>query len=478
MATQDVGDVVGHINEQCKRGIDLFDLVPERYPDTISAPDAVRAYMKQKDIDNLEPIIEEWAKSMPGQYEAFIPLLSIALEMVDEQCLSQDAGFLNCFSVSPMGASGLANMQNMRYQQGTVTNKPQPPPPATWLKDRVEWKDIFTSAKSVEPVNGCKPSPVQGFDSCMFPDPSKTKEYAHKSAVVADMFNRLSSNFLRENEGAEPLFSVSFKGKVYTKPYFLARRLQSLYDITSHTAQRIANFFPLSQKTEKSRIYVPFPAFILTGMRNAKGEEAAVPAVHSERVWEFRDKKTGKVEFAIRWFTGTQTNGTRFYPQDTHLHADWLKVKMSHTLPATASVSMLHMASLLSSIINTAADRYNLYDRGYGIIGVCNDAVAVLEQAYFNGDVGGYPLVMQQPFLLGEIKRRLEANSDDSNTGKYRALWKIIQETPNDLRGGDQRDTLRRILASIPYKEGEEPFVSTVQARAIVGDLLDKGTTI
>jgi hypothetical protein len=118
-----------------------------------------------------------------------------------------------------------------------------------------------------------------------------------------------------------------------------------------------------------------------------------------------------------------------------------------------------------TDVVEDTAKRLNLYADGYGITGVCNDSVAVVQQAV-TGNASQYPLLMNDSVLLGELQRRL-SDGDRTGDATYRSLKKAIGELPSDARPNPS--AARRALQSIPWESGREPFQSTVDARRILG---------
>ena len=115
------------------------------------------------------------------------------------------------------------------------------------------------------------------------------------------------------------------------------------------------------------------------------------------------------------------------------------------------------------SVIDTCKAA-NLYADGYGVTGVCNDSVAVIQQATM-GRADQYPLFMHDEVLFGELKKRL-AESDLRDDPTYATLRKAIHALPSDVQ---PNGSLRaRALKSIPWTEGTEPFDSTIAARKIL----------
>ena len=125
----------------------------------------------------------------------------------------------------------------------------------------------------------------------------------------------------------------------------------------------------------------------------------------------------------------------------------------------------LSVAGAFTDVVEDAAKRLDLYADGYGITGVCNDSVAVVQQAV-TGNATQYPLLMNDDVLLGELKKRL-SDGDRTGDATYRSLKKAIGDLPSDTKPNPSAQ--RRALQSLPWEAGKEPLQSTVDARRILG---------
>mgnify|MGYP000582460512 CR=1 FL=1 len=69
------------------------------------------------------------------------------------------------------------------------------------------------------------------------------------------------------------------------------------------------------------------------------------------------------------------------------------------------------LAGAFTDVVEDAAKRLNLYADGYGITGVCNDSVAVVQQAV-TGNASQYPLLMNDD-ERAEALGALELDEED-----------------------------------------------------------------
>ena len=121
--------------------------------------------------------------------------------------------------------------------------------------------------------------------------------------------------------------------------------------------------------------------------------------------------------------------------------------------------------SIPDDIIKDASAGLGLVAAGYGVTGVCNDSVAVIQQA-ITGTTTAYPLLMRDDTLLGEFQKRL-GDKNYRDDPEYRTLKQAIDELPSDVQAN--ATSKQRAIASLPWAAGAEPFKSTAHARATLG---------
>jgi len=282
------------------------------------------------------------------------------------------------------------------------------------------------------------------------------------SRVLAEVLDRLSRN---ASAGAGETFSVTYRGKAYERSDELLAALRAGgHEVKVTFEQRAANFADLKTPVPGSNppawLDVPAPLMLRTGIRDPAGNEAVLPAAHSEMIVSI----TGpELDTQVRFFQGV--DGTGFFPRGASAEPKWLGRVTHGEVSGERALEAVRLAGALSDVIGTSARAANLYADGYGVTGVCNDSVAVVQQALM-GRADQYPLLMRDEVLFGVLKQRLsDAELRDDPT--YRALKKAIEALPSDVQSNP---TLReRALCSIPWSEGQEPFTSTVLARRILG---------
>jgi hypothetical protein len=172
--------------------------------------------------------------------------------------------------------------------------------------------------------------------------------------------------------------------------------------------------------------------------------------------------KGPKLDSELRYFQGT--DGTGFFPAGTSAEPKWLGRITHAKVTGDDALRAVTLAGALGDVIHTSATAADLVADGYGVTGVCNDSVAVIEQAVV-GRADQYPLMMRDEVLFGELKKRL-SDEDHRDDATYQTLRAAIDAVPSDVHANA---TLReRALKSIPWAEGAEPFQSTIEARKIL----------
>src|SRR5690606_35145584 len=118
--------------------------------------------------------------------------------------------------------------------------------------------------------------------------------------VFAEVFDRLACN---AEDGASERFRVRYAGGEYTRlDTFLEALRKSGHEVTVSVNHRVANFSALMTRGPGGELLdVPAPVMVRTGKRDASGEEARVPSVHSELLI---DVKGPDVTTQLKWYQG------------------------------------------------------------------------------------------------------------------------------------------------------------------------------
>jgi hypothetical protein len=290
-----------------------------------------------------------------------------------------------------------------------------------------------------------------------------------RNRVLAETFGRLANNpSLPPGER----FSVTHGGKEFTSLEAFAKQLQADgYEVQVTFEQRIANFSNLKTVVPGSNppqfLDVPAPLMVKTGIKDALGREAVVPAVHSEMIVSIKagpNAKGPKFDADLKFYQGT--SGTGFFPCNVHAEPSWCGRVNHATVTGADALKAITVAGAFTDVVTTTAKAKNLYADGYGVTGVCNDSVAVVQQAV-TGKATQYPLLMRDEVLYGALKERL-SDADKADDPAYKAIRKAMRELPSDIRSnGSQKE---RALLSLPWAPGREPFVSSEEARRILSE--------
>jgi hypothetical protein len=298
--------------------------------------------------------------------------------------------------------------------------------------------------------------------------PSATSDAKVKqNCVLAEIFQRLASN-VSAADGQK--FEVTYGGTSFTNfSDFTAALRKDGYEVNVRFDSRVANFSNLKTVVPNTNppkfVDVPAPLMIKTGVKDASGKEALVPAVHSEMVIHLKagpTTKGPKFEADVKFYQGVSATG--FFPANVHAEPSWCGRVTTAQVSDDQALKAIELAGAFTELVNTVAKEKNLYAAGYGITGVCNDSVAVVQQA-LTGKATQYPLLMKDSVLMSEIDKRL-SDADKTDDATFTALRNAIKDLPSDTRHTPSAKA--RALASLPWAEGKEPFQSAVDARRIL----------
>ncbi len=429
-----------------------FELVPGRYPDAVPLTTVLGAIagspQGQAGLNQvLDGLQAKTGVAIPPEMRAAV--------------LSNPAALTKAMELTPGQLSSGILAMNGAHQAGKL--KP-PEPPKQLLPQQFDLStlDQVDAPRPASTMKELAPGLFQG------DLPSTTSDAQIKrNRVLAEVFGRLSNNpSLPQGEQ----FSVTHGGKAFTSLEAFTRQLQADgYEVQVTFEQRIANFSNLKTPVPGSNppqfLDVPAPLMVKTGLKDGLGKEAVVPAVHSEMVVSIKAGPAAKgprFDADLKFYQGT--SGTGFFPCNVHADPSWCGRVNQGTVTGADALKAIAVAGAFTDVVNTTAREKNLYADGYGVTGVCNDSVAVVQQAV-TGRATQYPLLMRDEVLYGALKERLsDANKADDPA--YKAIRTAMRELPSDLRRNDSQKA--RALASLPWAAGREPFVSSEEARRIL----------
>ena len=427
-------------------GPSSYELVPGRYPDAVPLTTVLNSMAgSPRGQAAVNKILDE-VKARTG--------INIPPELRAE-VMSNPAALTNILELTPgQLSSGIAAL-NAAHQAGKT--KPAEAPKLL-LPQNFDFANI-DSVDAPRPPSTMKelaPGLYQGD----LPGPASDAQ-VKRNRVVAEVFGRLSNNTgLADGDK----FSVTHNGKAFTKLDDFVKALKADgYEVNVSFEQRVANFSNLKTVVPGSNppkyLDVPAPLMIKTGIKDALGKEAIVPAVHSEMLVSI---KGPKFNADIKYYQGT--SGTGFFPRGIHGDPSWCGRSKQADLSGDDALKAISLAGAFTDIVNTTAKAKNLYADGYGVTGVCNDSVAVVQQAV-TGRADAYPLLMKDSVLSDALNARL-SDADKSVDATFRALRSAMRELPSDVRKNESQ--ARRVLASLPWAAGREPFASSEDARRIL----------
>lgn len=273
----------------------------------------------------------------------------------------------------------------------------------------------------------------------------------------AEILTRLTLNAsLPESER----FVVEYRNKELTSvDDFVAALKASGHQVRSWVHQDVANFvWPYWEEEPGVLREVFSPILLYTDYQTDEGDPVVVPATHSALVFEIRGPDFNTT---VEFFQGTR--GTKFYPSGFLVDQSWSGGHTVETFgPAKSERALAASALWIDGVTSLAAER-DLALGGYGATGVCNDAVAVIQQLV-TGRTTAYPLIMDKDLVvpfLEELARKRPVLAT-----RYRALAAAAKALPYD--GSIEPDPTQpaRILESIPFADDDPtPYAGVRDAR-------------
>jgi hypothetical protein len=454
-ATDAFKGVVAQVGTAIKTaGPGPYEMIPGRYPDAVSLP-AVLSKLGttpegQAAVNNLLAGLKaKTGITMPPEVQAAL--------------LSNPSGATTALELTPRQLSQGVLALNAAYQAGKIP--PQTPTPNLLPQSfDLSTVDQVDAPRPQSTMKQVAPGLFQGDLPSSTPD-AQVKQ----NRVMAEVFSRLSTD-VSAADGSK--FSVTYNGQSYSRlDDFLGALKADGYDVKVSFQARIANFAdlktPVPGTSPQQWLDVPAPLMVKTGVKDASGNQAIVPASHSEMIISVRsgpNTKGPKLDSDLRYFQGD--DGTGFFPDNVWQTPNWLGHVTHAEVTGDDAIKALNVAGTLGDVIDQTAKKLNLYADGYGVTGVCNDSVAIVQQAVL-GHIEQYPLMMHEELLMGELKKRLaQPAGTGPDAAMYQTLSDAISKVPSDIK--PNASAKARALASLPWVDGKEPFQSTIGARKIL----------
>ena len=445
------GDASGVVPGKPDHGFtadNVFALVPGAYPDTISLPDVIRGLKSDSAVEKLANRIKEYVKQAVG-IELVLPKIG-SIKADPERF----ADMLQ-FSLEDMAAGRrLLLSGNIRFNQ--------PAQGQSQLPQSFDYENAGSVPLAL-PTTDLKELVAGQLYQGWPRDLSVPDEVCRTSTILSEVFERLSSNL---HLAQDQRFSVTYKGVSYqTLDAFVAALVSSGHEITAEVRHAVANFTGLHARGSDGALHpVASPAFAATGILDSQKKEAVLPMFHSELVFRVRPTHAAPAEAIqadVLFYQGVSRMG--FYGAGCAVSPAWVGSKVSDRLDQATAIKVLDLTGHFTSVIRVAAEKNKLSVHGYAVLGVCNDSVAIIQQAV-HGKVSSWPLFMLDELVLPELDQRLAAGQD---VALYQALRQAVESSPSDA--SDNPTSRERALTSISWELGYEPFLSTLDARRILG---------
>jgi hypothetical protein len=376
---------------------------------------------------------------------------------------------LNLFQISPDMMALVAATRHKNFMSGGIEDVAQNNPPDHYVpRDKpFVFSEQFDSlmAEVTEPDSPY--TPLFGTEDVTLMQGYVLEESANDASSRAGRAISVLLNHLVKNIGTndQDKFTILFADEsniadavqVTSVEQFAQALVASGWRFRSFVKQRVSLFMLLVMKDEKTGTFTDVPAsiFVRTGYENA-----TIPSGHAEFCWNLYN---GTLNTTICFFTGSGIRGTTFgwqWPAK-----DWAGENIfSDVRDQDKALELLSYAALYGNLANYVAAKNKLLDYGYGVLGLCNDAVAVMQMVQ-QGHVDIYPLVMDRELVLESFEEWREKVGNSEKAEKL--LW-ALKEMPDDRK--DNNSMKERALKSIPFVPGKELYRSTVAARRILSD--------
>eukprot|EP01104_Vermistella_antarctica_P004143 TRINITY_DN14650_c0_g1_i1.p1 TRINITY_DN14650_c0_g1~~TRINITY_DN14650_c0_g1_i1.p1 ORF type:complete len:642 (-),score=170.86 TRINITY_DN14650_c0_g1_i1:107-2032(-) len=334
--------------------------------------------------------------------------------------------------------------------------------------------------------------------------------HAKRNIVMAEVFTRLNNNYsahlgMKQDTGlADDVFVVIMPdGTQVSRMDDFLRALISGGLTLNANVHISAAVFGIGFCTPKRNVPantpvsdidfvdVPFTLFYRTGVYSARHQqEAALPLVHAGMDVFVRGelKGFGTLEIDVQYYLGME--GYAGYQCNNFCAVEWNKGVDPSKWEGEEAVQAMHYSALYSNAVNVYTAEQELWAGGYGANGVCSDSVAPIQLA-MTGSTTIWPqmalgknrigILEKLEILHGKAHARVDEASPSAGHGfsitaddvtKLEKLRDSVFGLPNDnhLDTNDYVGTIDRALASIPWADGEEPFVSSTAARRILKD--------
>jgi len=431
---------------------DLFSLIPGRYPNAVSLPSVIASLPNTPQGRQIIQMLVDMIQTKLG-----IPLPS---NIVNE-IFANTYRLLNYLKGSPTFLHDIWNWLNMAGL-----------PPVNETMPRIPSGFVFPDDIATFPLNTTLyiPSiapivPNATLWLGWFMPNTTTLDQAKINIIMSLVLNQLSDNLHLTPQDSN-WFTVVYKGKSFYRSDAFLREIVNTPGATFQTyvTKRIAAFFGLYQTDAQGKFFeVADPLMIDTGLYDKTGlNEAILPAIHSEYVI---DVTVGSTAFNLVWYEGD--DGIGYFPGNMYLLESWVGTANGSILTGETALKAILYMDIIRDVFIQIAVKNNLWDRGYGITGVCDDSCGIIE-IVTTGASTEYPNLMQKSFVVPEIMYRIQKH--DEMSPFYYELLRIVNALPVDWTAYKDSTARARALGTIVWPAGREPFQCVVDARAILDD--------
>jgi hypothetical protein len=298
-----------------------------------------------------------------------------------------------------------------------------------------------------------------------------TDQQVRKNLIFAEVLNRLSDNLAKQGFPSNKvpdveIFTVIYAGKSYDRVSdFLEALIQNGHKIRADVRVRAANFLELySKRSDGQMRSVPVvthhaPNFPI----NMNFLSTSLPEAHGELVFTISpsngQSSSQYWQASVAFFQGIG-GGTRFEQHGFLINQPWAGSRTVYEIPSSDAVNAVRASAFVRHLLRTTAFEENLRDYGYGYLGICSDAVTLVERA-----LGRTATMMPQLFSEERVKTvgwRFESSTAASSSDKslFKTLWN--NRPFGNLMSSNARNRWKKTFM---WKKGSEPFQIDQTAR-------------
>ena len=288
----------------------------------------------------------------------------------------------------------------------------------------------------------------------------QSAEARHRNQQLAQVFNALGSNLLRDQglvmgTGSE---EYRFEGQSCGKDLIHCLQAKG-WTCKAQVRTSVASFgLGASTPGVNSHQWTQIPLAVpyRTGLQETNQKELHALLPHACLEMELQPPENETV--LLQYYQGTE--GFNGWAAMNDLNRPWQNGRSNGTVRYAPTIfrdrqlaDAVELCELMGAIHNSEASMENLHLGGYGAIGFCIDSTALLEQA-LTGQTSLFPLTLGglwRERLCTQLERLLEHNMrpKDEAVDRYKQALKAM---PQDIyhNSNTRKDAKRRLLASQP----------------------------